>query len=58
MWISHQQGLSRFSTGTMKSLVCLDKSKDMLYGLEVRSGLVSENLMQGWVARVAVRKFH
>lgn len=50
MWISHQQGLSRFSTGTMKSLVCLDKSKDMLYGLEVRSGLASENLMQGWVA--------
>lgn len=58
MWNSRQQGLSRLSTGIMKSSVCLDKSKDMLYGLEVRSDLVSENLMQGWVAWVAVRKFH
>lgn len=58
MWNSRQQGLSRLSTGTMKFSVCLDKSKDMLYSLEVRSGLASENLMQGWVAWVDVQKFH
>lgn len=55
MWNSRQQGLSRLSTGTMKPSVCLGKSKGVLHGLEVRTGLASGNLMQGCVA---VRKFH